>query len=796
VKRTAGSDDDEGQRRALRTRRFAWGVLALTMMVASVAPLVWSTAAGASSPTPRRVLIVSVPTLTWTDLDPAVAPNLIRFLDHAAIADLATRADRQPAALGAAYVTIGAGARSAGDQTTDGEGLEVGERFGSVSAGAAYRQRTGSAPGSGIVDLGIARIASANSSLLYGAVPGALGTTLARHGYRAAVVANGDGVPPDASGSVPAYARSAVGALMGEDGRLARGAVSDALLEPDRAAPFGERLDRTAVVTAFERSWGRDAVALVEASDLVRADRAASLATGEGATRLRRQALEWSDQLFGALLRHVDVARDVVVVVAPVPPTGSRSLTVAGLRAPGIDAGLLRSATTRRSGFVTLADVAPTVLDQLGIAAPESMEGRPMLDDTGHGTVADRVARLNQANVDGLLRDELVNPVTAAVLWTAIILAAASALLLVLVPSVLRRYRWLAAAIQWLALVLVGFLLATMPAALFHFGEHGGKRAYWTFVLAFAVLFAIACRWSTRPRRLDALLVALGALLAVNVLDQLTGAHLEFNSVFGYSATVGIRFSGIGNQSSALLATSAVLVAALIAWRLRSPWGVRIALAVLVVSFVAITPPLFGQDFGGTLAAAPAFALLGWLLAGRRVTVKSVLALAGILLASGLVVGFLDLLRPRNQRSHVGRFFEKVGNEGFSGFSSVIERKSGENAATFSSTIYLVLILIVVVAGLLLWLRPPRPLARVISRIPTLRAASASLAVLILLSYGLNDSGLAIPAIMLALVTAATSFLFFVDVGPEEDAARIAPDGAVPAARPEALESTAAPILD
>src|SRR4029077_11759592 len=123
------------------------------------------------------------------------------------------------------------------------------------------------------------------------------------------------------------------------------------------------------------------------------------------------------------------------------------------------------------------------------------------------------------------------------------------------------------------------------------------------------------------------------------------------------------------------------------------------------------------QDFGGTLASAPAFALLGWLLLGRRVTVKAVVTLVGILLASGLVVGFLDLLRPSDQRTHVGRFFEKVGNEGFSGLSTVIERKSGENAASFSSPIYLLLIAVVVVAGLVLWLRPPRPLATVVAHV-------------------------------------------------------------------------------
>jgi hypothetical protein len=263
----------------------------------------------------------------------------------------------------------------------------------------------------------------------------------------------------------------------------------------------------------------------------------------------------------------------------------------------------------------------------------------------------------------------------------------------------------------------------------------------------------------------------------VLVVDQFTGGRLEFNSVFGYSATVGIRFSGIGNQSSAILATSAVLVASLVAARFSTPWGVRAALIVLGFSFIAMTPPLFGQDFGGTMASAPAFALLGWLLLGRRVTVRAIVALLGILLASGLVVGFLDLLRPSDQRTHVGRFFEKVGNEGFSGLSSVIERKSGENAATFSSGIYLLLILMVIGAGAVLWLRPPRPLAAALARTPTLRSAAISLLVLLVLSYGLNDSGLAIPAIMLALIAITAAYLV-ARAAPPVDGLTLADEGA------------------
>jgi hypothetical protein len=379
--------------------------------------------------------------------------------------------------------------------------------------------------------------------------------------------------------------------------------------------------------------------------------------------------------------------------------------------------------------------------------------------DPGHGDASDRLALLERANANGLLRDDLVNPVTAAVLWTAMVLALACVLLLTVARSLLLRFPWIRSALRWLSLAAVGFVLATLPVTLLDLGEHGGKAAFWLFLSLFAVLVAAVCQFVGRRRALDPLLAALTLLLTVLVIDQFTGGHLEFNSVFGYSATVGIRFSGIGNQSSVVLSTAAVLVAAFVAWRFPTPWGTRAALVVLALSFLALTPPLFGQDFGGTLASAPAFALLGWLLLGRRLTVKAVVTLVGILLASGLVVGFLDLLRPSDQRTHVGRFFEKVGNEGFSGFSTVIERKSGENAATFSSTIYLVLIVVVLAAGVALWLRPPRPLATAVARVPTLRAAALSLTVLILLSYGLNDSGLAIPAIMLALIAVTATYL-------------------------------------
>ncbi len=62
--------------------------------------------------------------------------------------------------------------------------------------------------------------------------------------------------------------------------------------------------------------------------------------------------------------------------MSPVSPTASPELAIAALRAPGVEPGLLRSSTTRRDGYVQLADVAPTILDLLGEAAPDEIEGR------------------------------------------------------------------------------------------------------------------------------------------------------------------------------------------------------------------------------------------------------------------------------------------------------------------------------------------------------------------------------------------------------------------------------------
>ena len=218
------------------------------------------------------------------------------------------------------------------------------------------------------------------------------------------------------------------------------------------------------------------------------------------------------------------------------------------------------------------------------------------------------------------------------------------------------------------ALGLLAFLDATYLAGPVHFGRHGEAAAYWPFVVGVSVLLTMVFlvvgravgRRSAAGPDVDALLVGLGSVVALHLVDLVTGAHLEWNTVFGYSPTIGIRFVGQGNLTFAQLVGAAVLFAGLAAWRVRPPWGVRVAILVLAVTVVVMAAPVWGNDFGvGALRGAGVRA--DDMAAARApATVRSAVGVVSVAVTAVIAVGLVDLLRPAEDRTHVGKFFVKL----------------------------------------------------------------------------------------------------------------------------------------
>jgi hypothetical protein len=724
----------------------AVAVLAVTLLVAATPD---GAPAGTAKPEADRVLVISLPAVTWQDIQARVdaLPNLTRLLDSSAIGGLTTRTIDRSTKLADGYVTLGAGTRSVGtDSDTDGEGFEVDEPFGDATAGQAFERRTGRNPEGGLVNLGVAGIVDTNEQELFDAEVGALGDKLASADWSRAVIANGDGLDvEELAGGY--YRRQAVAGLMGSDGRVPAGAVGPELLVPDAEAPFGLRYDNDAVLREFRDVWRPRSVVLVEGSDLVREDVYRQFATPVQRDRLLTQALTRTDELVGGLLREVDAERDAVMVVGPVHPAREVRLTIASLRAPGIDPGLLRSGSTRRPGFVQLVDIAPTILDRIGLDAPDSMEGRAFEVRDEGGDAAQRREGITDADAAATFRDEVVSVV--AVLFVVIQAALVIAALLWLARPARREF---GAALHLAALAALGFVAAILLARLLPFHEWG-HVAYFGGLAAAAVVLAAGYRFAGRRDPLMSLIVGLGVIITVLVVDVLFGAPLQLSNPLGYSPLIAARFSGYGNLGYAALASSAVLLAGLLAHRSGGRRGALFAIAMLAVVFVADGAPMWGSDVGGILSMLPAFAATGYLLLGMRIRLRTaVLGLVAAVIAL-VAFGLFDLTRPSDKRTHLGRLFETTESRGWAGLWTVIERKIYENLSVLLRSTWMLVVLAGVAFIAYVYSRHRTRLRAIVDWVPEMRASFIGFAIVATLGFAVNDSGIAIPGMMLSVLT-------------------------------------------
>jgi hypothetical protein len=574
----------------------------------------------------------------------------------------------------------------------------VGDAYVTMSTGARAQSVSGDGrcaanAGGGSACADIDRLRRHNDALLFDGKVGLLGDTLARAGHDRAVIATDD----------PAAAL----ALAGSDGTVPR-------FSPD--------------VAAFDSFWRDGAVVQVEGAPTP----------------------EFDAQL-GNVLRSVDPTRDAVVVAAPSRTGSARQLTLAGLRAPNLDPGLLRSAFTRHSGVVGLVDVAPTVLDQLGIERPAHMEGRPFEFGRSGGSFDDRVHWLVTTDERAQFRDRAITQLGGVflALQFALVAAAVAVLFTARHPSDGARR-----ALEIAALALLFLLPMTHLAVLLPF-ESWGLGAYWVFLAGSSVATALVTYALTRRRPVAGVIVALAAMFGVIAVDQLTGAHLQFNAAFGYSPTIGGRFAGLGNLGYSQLAAGGVLLAGLVAHRVGGRTGAWCAAALLGLAVVVDGAPFFGADVGGVLSMVPAFGvtiamLFGWRFRWRLVALFGAVAVAVLAVAAGL-----DLARPADQRSHLGRL---IGGNG-SDVSVVLHRKLDANLAVLTSSPATWLLPVVYAATAYFVYRSLGPLRVVRHRIPELTAALAGLGIVAVLGTLLNDSGIAITGMMFGVAVPTLVFL-------------------------------------
>jgi hypothetical protein len=323
--------------------------------------------------------------------------------------------------------------------------------------------------------------------------------------------------------------------------------------------------------------------------------------------------------------------------------------------------------------------------------------------------------------------------------------------------------------VRFFALAVLGFFFATYLAEPLHFGRNDNSAAYLGFLVVASLLFAGSCRLLGGRHPYRPLAIALAATVALHVLDLVAGARFELNTVFGYSATVGIRVAGQGNITFSQLTAAVLLLGGLAVWRRPGRLTVYAVIAMLAVTLLVMAAPQAGGDFGSALAGAPAFGLFAWLLLGRTLRVRTVAILAAVLVGAGLLAGFADLMRPRDQQTHVGRFFDEMINGAPGDSFLTIRRKLDANLASFGGTKLLWVLPVVAVLVWYLWRVRGGRIRPLYRAVPVVRHTMLALAVVAVLGYALNDSGVAIPAVMALVFECA---LVFVALTPSDERAQ------------------------
>ena len=717
-----------------------------------------SVSAAAAETDAERVLVVGVPGLTWSDVDPEGTPELWAMAENATIGALSVRAARSTTCILDGWATLGAGNRARvpgpdeglppvplptvplpDDQAAPTAAPDDAEQEPPMDTSLSHCGLQERAAEVALIDpeLIVERTAEEEGTARFGAEPGALGEAVG--------CATVSGPAATLAVAVPGVTIARVDPLPTDPGELAGvlGGCPLALVSLDHLTDAGEPgVDRTDLGTEPE----------ARAAALLRIDRAvgelrAAVATMPGDTLV--------------LLAGISEVND-----------GRPQLHVGMAEGPGFGpSGWLSSSSTGRAPYAQLIDLAPTALGALGLDQPASMNGQPLRVSGERPELARAVQELEWVNTAATVHHRN----TGAFFWVLVFVSGALVALGLLVLGGLRVRPVLSGIVGRRVLRVLAVVAAALPIATYLAGLVPWERSdtpapalVAAVVAADLAVAAIALLGPWRRRRLGPALAVLALTFGTLIGDVFTGSTLELNGLLGYDAIVAGRFTGFGNLSFGLMAVSALSVTAAVAtWagRRASPDRARLATGgtVLVLGFLTVAvigAPGLGRDFGGVLAALPGFLLLAMLLARVRVTV---VRLAAILAAAVVAVGavaVLDWTRPPADRSHLGRFVEQVlTGEAW----TVISRKGQANLDILLRSPLAWMLPVAIVAAV--WLVRPGGLLRSragdpasgpggLSGADVFVVRSVLLAALLSLALGaaVNDSGVAVPATAAALL--------------------------------------------
>jgi hypothetical protein len=318
---------------------------------------------------------------------------------------------------------------------------------------------------------------------------------------------------------------------------------------------------------------------------------------------------------------------DLLIAIERPLPRPERLLSV-GIAGRGFD-GTLTSDSTRLRGLVLSTDLAPTVLERLGIAVPAEVAGRAIRTEgrPDAAAVASLERRLEKI---GPRREPVI--LESFLIWLALSAVAA----LAFGGRGARR-----------ALPLLMVSSAYLPVLLLLTAAINPSEVVERLVVG-AGAPALATLTLALLRPYAALAVACAVTVLAHAVDVIVGSPLTAVSLLGPSPGLGVRFFGIGNELEATLGML-VLIGAGAGLAARgdgvvSPRTAAIVFATAAAAAVAaFAPGRFGADVGMAIALPVGAAVAIAVAVGARRRAALLIAAAPLLALVLVVVADLAL---------------------------------------------------------------------------------------------------------------------------------------------------------
>jgi hypothetical protein len=460
-------------------------------------------------------------------------------------------------------------------------------------------------------------------------------------------------------------------------------------------------------------------------------------------------ARSWFSETARASLGRLPPRGRYDLLIAIARPTGESDEPVPiGIAGRGFH-GDLTSDSTRTGGYVLSTDVAPTILERLGIKVPSEMSGQSIRAE-GSVDPAAIEALAGRMDVISSRRGPVIG--LNVVLWLAALLAV----------TLLSRGRLARAGVRLVGLTILYLPLVLLLGAALEPGESAERL----LVFLLAPLLAGGTLLLLKGYR------ALAAASALTVLayafDMLAGSPLTSLSLLGPNPGLGVRFYGIGNELEALLAvlvvagTGAALTG--FARSASSRAGAAVFAAVGLLAAFVFAAGRFGADVGAAIvfpvgAAVAAVTVIG---RGRRTAALAVVAAPFAVLA---LLALIDLLSGAN--AHLTRSVLDAG--GLGDLADVAQRRLQLSAHSFARPVLLAFLPVVVAIAVLAYARRDR-LRAWVEDAPAMRAGLLGALAATVIGTLANDSGALLLEIGTAYLLVFTGFAWAESDGKSEKA--------------------------